>query len=200
MVRSGCGCCQPDSIRGLVRNRSPAHIVLSRLHGSTAAANDCARALDRAVRLRTRQLGRPNFNSHPQAFAYALSLTVIALALCWFGSESSPSWLEWIRARSESIVVRVRPRVRASAERQTANPASVPHAPPRGLALVVVLGIYGVLVFVHQLSPYVVALQLSVPDCLRAPTAKMVGARSLGNSGRLPSPTDSRTSIRPTES
>ena len=98
----------------------------------------------------------------PQAFAYALSLTVLALVLCWYQHDDSARWVLRLQDRAGLVVRRLRPTASTNEHPHSVQPSQAGGAPPALLGIGVMFVIYGVLVFVHQLSPYIVALQISV--------------------------------------
>ena len=97
----------------------------------------------------------------PQAFAYVLSLTVLALVLCWYQHNDSARWVVRLQERAGFIVRKLRSPAATDEHPHAAQPLQVGGAPPAWLGIAVMFVIYGVLVFVHQLSPYIVALQVS---------------------------------------
>jgi hypothetical protein len=90
----------------------------------------------------------------PQAMSFVLSLGVLALILHWFHGDRLPAWIAKLSRG------RTRPRWFRRPEREPDHPAPRIGVSRLG-AVAVLLGIYLVLVFTHELSPYVVALQVS---------------------------------------
>ena len=102
------------------------------------------------------------FYFSPQALAYAMSLGVLALVVTSCQTEHSGRWLRWTERRVEFVVRRSRrPDVPSEQTRVGPSPVGSLTKGPRAAAIVAILGIYGVIVFVHPLSPYVVALQIT---------------------------------------
>ena len=107
----------------------------------------------------------------PQALGFVLGLGVIALVLHWCGDDDVPRWL----ARAGRIVRAGRwGRTATDPEEITAGVETAGDAAsPRGEdqatelqvsragAIAAVLGVYFVLAFTHELSPYVVAIQVT---------------------------------------
>ena len=91
-----------------------------------------------------------------------LSLAVLALVLTWCQNEQSARWWQRVRQRTDFVTRRLVPK-RASLGDHPVDLDALPrpNQARRVGALVVILGIYGVVVFVHQLSPYIVALQIT---------------------------------------
>lgn len=107
----------------------------------------------------------------PQALGYALSLFVLALVVSWFQDDRSYRWMGAIgRLRPSLLRRRVPPEDPGIGSDPDPSPGPVQsrvlspvlRGSPPVAGVVAVLGVYGVLVFVHELSPYVVALQVTV--------------------------------------
>jgi hypothetical protein len=106
----------------------------------------------------------------PQGFGLALSLGVFGIALHWLKGEQRP-WVTRLEARARTLIVsagavsklpallrRRQSGVVAADDEEIAVSEAV--EPPRWAAICALLATYAVLTFVHELSPYVVALQL----------------------------------------
>lgn len=89
----------------------------------------------------------------PQATGFVLSLAVLAIALHWLRDDHPPRWLRASGARGRERIW-----WNASGER---NPSDVTGR-PRIVALVIVFGTFAALVMTHELSPYVVIVQIGV--------------------------------------
>jgi hypothetical protein len=89
----------------------------------------------------------------PQAIGFVLSIGVFAIALHWLRDHGSPRWMR-------SVALRIRDRLTRERERVVDD---VPHPVdvPRNGAIAALLGVYFVVVFTHELSPYVVAIQMT---------------------------------------
>ena len=114
----------------------------------------------------------------PQGFGYVLSLGVFGIALHWLKGEQRP-WITKLELGVCRLLERehtrlfgrwMSPTTTTSSRRQHPHAtndygdraAESPAAPSRWFAIVTLLTTYGVLTFVHELSPYVVAVQLGV--------------------------------------
>jgi hypothetical protein len=93
----------------------------------------------------------------PQGFALVLSLGVYGMALHWFKGDQRP-WVIRLERWMTSLL---------RGERRSLTPMdreeitlSDPAVRPRWFAIVTILITFGVLTFVHELSPYIVAIQL----------------------------------------
>ncbi len=97
----------------------------------------------------------------PQALGYVLSMGVLAIALHWLSDSRSPRWLERLSAGLERFLGRIHVGVAAGGtsrpdyDEKDAGPAD-------RTALLLLFFVFSVLVVVHELSPYVVAIQLGV--------------------------------------
>jgi hypothetical protein len=110
----------------------------------------------------------------PQGFALVLSLGLFGIALHWLKGEERP-WVTKLEHRADDLLGRVRtglfgrwmlPRTTSSRREhpratvdQGKTALEYPAKPPHWFAVVALLFTYGVLTFVHELSPYVVAAQ-----------------------------------------
>jgi hypothetical protein len=109
----------------------------------------------------------------PQGFGLVLSLGVFGMALHWLKSEQQP-WVTKLECWVGRLLRRERSRLsgdwmlptspRREHPRATTDHGEIavayPVEPSRWFAIVVLLLTYGVLTFVHELSPYIVAVQL----------------------------------------
>ncbi len=99
----------------------------------------------------------------PQALAYILSVSVIALILSMAQDPSGARWYRRVRQRLDPIIRRFAHLDRPAEQAAPVMPGSpTARVPLTTFGLVSILGIFTVLSFVHQLSPYVVALQVGV--------------------------------------
>jgi hypothetical protein len=94
----------------------------------------------------------------PQALGFVLSMGVIAVALHWLSDHRNPKWLE-------KVTIGLNRLHNLFSKKSTAKEDSIPNStydtPPGDVTvLLVIFSIYSVLVFVHELSPYVIATQL----------------------------------------
>jgi hypothetical protein len=102
----------------------------------------------------------------PQGFALVISLGVFGMALHWLKGEQRP-WVTKLERRAGRFLGRGRQPLPAPLPQSLPGwnddskaTVSDPVVHPRWLAIVAVLLTYGVLTFVHELSPYIVAAQL----------------------------------------
>jgi hypothetical protein len=93
----------------------------------------------------------------PQGFALVLSLGVFGMALHWFKGEQRP-WVAGLE-RWMTHLLRGECRPLPTTDRGEITPSD-PAVPPRWFAIITILITFGVLTFVHELSPYIVAIQL----------------------------------------
>ena len=89
----------------------------------------------------------------PQALAFVLGIGVLGIALHWLRDDREPRWTAWLSHRIGDRLPRARERVFDDV------PSAVDRS--RIAAITALLGVYFVLVLTHQLSPYIVALQMT---------------------------------------
>ena len=89
----------------------------------------------------------------PQALGLVLSMGVFAIALHWLRGDRRPRWIAWVSLRIGNRLPRARERV------EDVAPRPLDHSQVGAIA--VLLGVYFVLVFTHELSPYIVVLQMT---------------------------------------
>lgn len=94
----------------------------------------------------------------PQAMGFVVGVGVVAMALHWFRADVASAW--WGRASRRFALVASRlPRLLRT--RAGVAPPVDPPAPPASVGVVVaVLGVTAALVVAHELSPYIIVLQL----------------------------------------
>ena len=110
----------------------------------------------------------------PQALGFVLGLGVIAAVLHWCGDDHVPRWLAGVgrlvragrRGRAAADPEDITASVGTAGDARDAASTSVDGQATaiqvsRAGAIAVVLGVYFVLVFTHELSPYVVAIQVT---------------------------------------
>ena len=97
----------------------------------------------------------------PQGLGLVLSLGVFGMALHWLKGERRP-WVTNLEHRVGSFLGRKRSRLQELRDATYHGEVEVvsPTGPSRGFAIVAILLTFGVLTFVHELSPYLVAVQL----------------------------------------
>ena len=91
----------------------------------------------------------------PQGLAYVLGMSVLALALTWLKEDGE---LRWVLALERRITARSWWPGWAT----RTHTIELDRTPPSVSAVIGVLSIFAVTVFIHQLTPFVVAFQLSV--------------------------------------
>ena len=89
----------------------------------------------------------------PQALAFVLSMGVLGITFHWLRDNRKPRWIAWVSLRIGNRLPRARERVLDDV------PSTVDR--PLVAAIAALLGVYFVLVFTHQLSPYIVAIQIT---------------------------------------
>jgi hypothetical protein len=89
----------------------------------------------------------------PQAMGFVLTLGVFAVALHWFGDDRGRTWLARLGHSLRDRLTKRRARI-IDDERPALDVS-------RAGAIAVLLGVFSVLVVTHELSPYVVAIQMT---------------------------------------
>jgi hypothetical protein len=97
----------------------------------------------------------------PQALGYALSLFVLAFVLAWFQDERSYPWMRAVRRRLEPVLRRLAPGGSIAVDPADETRPRAAQGAIRIASWTTVVCVYGVLVFAHELSPYIVALQVT---------------------------------------